>query len=62
MRASTLLYTHRRSALAGTLYPVPERPYNWLPFVYLAYILCGMAWFAISMRRQPSKPSGMSEI
>jgi hypothetical protein len=40
-------------ALAGTLYPVPERPYNWLPYVYLAYILCGMAWFAISIRKQP---------
>jgi len=44
-------------ALAGTLYPVPERPYNWLPYVYLAYILCGMAWFAISIRRQPTRPS-----
>jgi amino acid transporter len=46
-------------ALAGTLYPVPERPYNWLPYVYLAYILCGMAWFAISIRRQPTKLSGI---
>jgi len=46
-------------ALAGTLYPVPERPYNWLPYVYLAYILCGVAWFAISSRKQPTK---LSEI
>ena len=38
-------------ALAGTLYPVPERPYNWLPYVYLFYILCGMAWFAVSTRK-----------
>ncbi len=38
-------------ALAGTLYPVPERPYNWLPYVYLFYILCGMAWFALSARK-----------
>jgi amino acid transporter len=37
-------------ALAGTLYPVPDRPYNWLPYVYLAYILCGIAWFAITTR------------
>jgi amino acid transporter len=44
-------------ALAGTLYPVPERPYNWLPYVYLAYIVCGMAWFAITIRRQPGKPA-----
>jgi amino acid transporter len=38
-------------ALAGTLYPVPDRPYNWLPYVYLAYIVSGMAWFAITTRR-----------
>jgi amino acid transporter len=44
-------------ALAGTLYPVPERPYNWLPYVYLAYILCGMAWFAISTRNQSTRLS-----
>ena len=39
-------------ALAGTLYPVPDRPYNWLPYVYLAYILCGIAWFTISTRNR----------
>ena len=43
-------------ALAGTLYPVPDRPYNWLPYVYLAYILCGMAWFAISTRNRTKQP------
>ncbi|WP_433984526.1 hypothetical protein RBB78_06975 [Tunturiibacter empetritectus] len=41
-------------ALAGTLYPVPERPYNWLLYVYLAYILGGMVWFGLTTRRQPS--------
>jgi amino acid transporter len=46
-------------ALAGTLYPVPERPYNWLPYVYLVYILFGMAWFAISARNQPTKLSAI---
>jgi amino acid transporter len=46
-------------AVAGTLYPVPERPYNWLPYVYLAYILCGMAWFAISTRNRPAKLSAI---
>jgi amino acid transporter len=42
-------------ALAGTLYPVPDRPYNWLPYVYLAYILCGTAWHTAStrIRQQP---------
>ena len=35
-------------ALAGTLYPVPAAPLNWLPYFYLAYILCGVAWFYAS--------------
>ncbi len=37
-------------ALAGTLYPVPPSPYNWLPYVYLAYILGGTAWFFFTTR------------
>lgn len=41
-------------ALAGTLYPIPPSPYNWLPYFYLAYILCGAAWFYVSTRNQPS--------
>jgi amino acid transporter len=39
-------------ALAGTLYPVPASPYNWLPYFYLGYILCGVAWFFLSTRSQ----------
>jgi amino acid transporter len=39
-------------ALAGTLYPVPASPYNWLPYFYLAYILCGVAWFFFHTRSQ----------
>jgi amino acid transporter len=39
-------------ALAGTLYPVPtERPYNWLPYVYLGYILLGTVWYYINRSR-----------
>ena len=38
-------------ALAGTLYPIPAAPLNWLPYFYLAYILCGVAWFVICNRR-----------
>ena len=40
-------------ALAGSLYPVPPAPYNWLPYLYLAYLAMGMLWFAVSgsMRR-----------
>lgn len=39
-------------AMAGTLYPVPASPLNWLPYVYLAYILCGVAWFALTARKR----------
>ena len=39
-------------ALAGTLYPVPNSPYNWLPYFYLAYILLGVAWQAFSTRKE----------
>ena len=44
-------------ALAGTLYPIPDSPYNWLPYVYLAYILCGIAWHAISTRNRYTSPA-----
>jgi len=32
-------------ALVGNLYPVPEGPYGKLPYVYLAYLVAGLAWF-----------------
>jgi amino acid transporter len=38
-------------ALVGNLYPVPEGPYGKLPFVYLAYLICGMLWFLITVRK-----------
>jgi len=38
-------------AMAGTLYPVPvDRPYNWLPYLYLVYILAGTAAFYTTAR------------
>ena len=40
-------------AMAGTLYPVPtQAPYNYLPYLYLAYLLAGLAWFALAPRRR----------
>jgi amino acid transporter len=35
-------------AMAGTLYPIPAPPYNWLPYIYLAYLLSGLAWFRLA--------------
>ena len=39
------------AAVAGTLYPIPDKPYNWLPYIYLGYLLAGLAWFAATQRR-----------
>jgi amino acid transporter len=39
-------------ALIGTLYPLPtERPYTYLPYLYLIYLAAGLAWFTIAHRR-----------
>jgi amino acid transporter len=40
-------------ALAGTLYPVPASPYNWLPYLYLVYLACGTAWYFVGRRSEP---------
>src|ERR1700722_17519564 len=37
-------------ALVGNLYPVPEGPYGKLPYIYLAYLVAGLLWFAIRSR------------
>jgi amino acid transporter len=41
-------------ALLGNLYPVPEGPYGKLPYIYLAYLAAGLAWFAIRGRGKQS--------
>jgi amino acid transporter len=30
--------------LAGTLYPVPDPPKNWLPYLFLVYLLAAIGW------------------
>ena len=32
------------AALAGSVYPVPDPPLNWLPYLYLGYLGVGIAW------------------
>ncbi len=44
-------------AMAGTLYPVPPSPYNWLPYIYLAYLAIGLATIYLTPRRQ-NDPAG----
>src|ERR1700722_13665315 len=33
--------------LIGSVYPVPEYPYNILPYVFFAYMTLGAVWFAV---------------
>ena len=52
LTASTILLSGSAGAamllaLAGTVYPVPDRPYSWLPYLYLTYLAAGTAWFFI---------------
>jgi len=38
-------------AMAGTLYPIPDPPYNVLPYIYLAYLITGLTWFAFAVTK-----------
>jgi amino acid transporter len=40
--------------IAGSLYPVPPWPYNVVPYVFLAYMLLGAAWFGALAWRSPA--------
>ena len=44
-------------ALVGNLYPVPEGPYGKLPYIYLAYLVAGLAWFLVRGKRTVSTKS-----
>jgi amino acid transporter len=39
-------------ALIGNFYPVPEGPYGKLPYIYAAYLVLGLIWFAIRTRNK----------
>ena len=39
------------AALAGNLYPVPPAPYNWLPYLFVGYLVLGWIWFVIAKQR-----------
>jgi amino acid transporter len=51
-------------ALIGNLYPVPEGPYGKLPYIYVAYLIAGLGWFAVRARSKKldlSEPVELSE-
>ena len=37
----------------GSLYPVPDYPYNLLPYLFACYLAAGAAWFYIAAARAP---------
>ena len=43
----------------GSLYPVPPYPYNLLPYLFGAYLLIGIVWFAILRARAPQALAGI---
>jgi amino acid transporter len=48
-------------AMAGTLYPVPDAPYNWLPYIYLGYLAAGLIYFAATPRSKTASNTGSSQ-
>jgi amino acid transporter len=49
------------AALLGNLYPVPEAPYSYLPYLYAALLLTGFAWSTIWSARSPSFVTQISD-
>jgi hypothetical protein len=41
--------------LAGTVYPVPDFPKNWLPYLFLLYLAVAIGWHLFSDRRESPK-------
>ncbi len=38
----------------GSVYPIPDAPVRYFPYVYLAYLLAGVAWIVFLHRSKPS--------
>ena len=51
---SVLAIVAMTAALLGNLYPVPEAPYSYLPYLYVVLLLTGFAWSTIWSARAPS--------
>jgi amino acid transporter len=43
----------------GSLYPVPDYPYNLLPYLFAAYLAAGAAWFYIASKRAPQNADAL---
>ena len=48
--------------LEGTLYPVPEPPKNWLPYLFLAYLASALAWHGWQTRSRRKSSGGVNGV
>jgi hypothetical protein len=48
---SVLVVAAMAMVLEGTLYPVPDWPKNYLPYLFLVYLALGIGWHWVSGRR-----------
>jgi len=39
-------------AVVGTVFPVPPAPYRYFPYIYAAYLLAGVGWYAVTRLRE----------
>ncbi len=39
----------------GSIYPVPDYPANLLPYIFLVYMLLGVAWFLFLKKTAPQE-------
>jgi amino acid transporter len=47
--------------LVGSVYPVPEGAYRWLPYAFIALIALGLGWYFILRRWSPHTLKGIEE-
>ena len=45
--------------IVGSVYPLPEYPYNLFPFIFLAWLAVGVAWFVIRRVKNPDLVSNI---
>lgn len=45
--------------IVGSVYPLPEYPYNLFPFIFLAWLVVGSAWFIIRKVKNPDLVSNI---
>ena len=39
--------------IVGSVYPIPEYPYNILPYLFFAYLMVGSLWFGMLKLKSP---------